>query len=174
MLSRYALLFPLYAAEVSPERVEVYLECLSDLSIDDLAYGLTEAAKRATEFPTPGYIRKCIDSRGDSSMEAEQALAHIDNLIELWGADKMPEWRNGGLEYPPELPPASKSALQAIGGWQEYALRTLEASPFYRKNFIAAYQRYSGREIETGQIESGSQKMLDTLSEATIFPKDTE
>ena len=83
--SKWRVVFPTH--EVSKEQMAVYLEVLSDLSLEELETGCREVLKRAMNFPKPAEIIQAAKAARN-----EQRYERPDYLDEPANAEK-PEWR---------------------------------------------------------------------------------
>ena len=81
---KWRVVFPTH--EVSKEQMAVYLEALSDLSLEELETGCREVLKRAMNFPKPAEIIQAAKAARD-----EQRHERPDYLDEPANAEK-PGW----------------------------------------------------------------------------------
>ena len=148
---------------MTPDLVKLYFRLLDDLDEEILSRALTQEAKECTQFPTPAHIHKIADrlSAGNVDIEAEEALAKLDQLVSRWGVDRTPEYVGKSAKYPdgfrrcPEIGGAIGRALASVGGWRAYAAREERDAPFMRKDILASYKRLRGAENEGWSLIEG-------------------
>lgn len=156
--------YPTYGEALDREQIKFYFQTLEDLDEAVLAKALIEVGKTCKVFPLPAHIREVAERAGAASleMEAYEALALLDRLIDEWGFDRTPEWVGKSPAHPdgfvrcPEVAGALGWALRSVGGWRAYAGRSERDSTFVRKDMIASFKRVRAAEASGWSlIESG-------------------
>ena len=174
----YRRIYPAYGETVTPDLVKLYFRLLDDLDEEILSRALTQAAKECTQFPTPAHIHKIAErlSVGNLDIEAEQALAKLDQLVARWGVDRTPDYVGKSAKHPdgfrrcPEIGGAIGRALASVGGWRAYAAREERDAPFMRKDIIASYKRLRGAENEGWSLIEGGgpAELAGEIAEAAV------
>lgn len=70
-LRRFAELYPMYRETLTKEKVLLWCEILSDLSLSELEQGFARAARTCEDFPTPAGIIKAAAVHGAPNPESK-------------------------------------------------------------------------------------------------------
>ena len=138
--------------EVSEVLAKVYARALADLTVQQLDAACIAVVRthQVNRLPLPADIRAKIEGANQDGklLEAEQAWEAVQWHITRWAFDEsrgwfMPSYRSGKAEYAPPLSDATEYAVRQCGGLHEVIYCTNKAFPFVRRDFIAAYMRYT-------------------------------
>lgn len=151
------------AENIKPERIDIYLEDLSDLSPAAVCAVLKRMRKTARWFPKIPDIREAVLGKPQSPAEVETEMAN-----QAWEQISMllPSWRNklemeadclasgfscyrAELEIPND--PVIKNAVRRLGGARAIASTQDRNLSFVRKDFIEAHRQVSGKS-DMGQL----------------------
>lgn len=157
--------------EVSELLAKVYAEALKHLTAQQLDAACVAVARthQAGRLPLPGDILAKVElaNQDAKQLEAERAWEALQRQITMWGFDESRGWfmaRYEGrkLYYAPEISDATDYALRQCGGLRAVIDCTDKSFPFMRKDFMAAYTRYT---------ETAGLQMLGRIESRAILGK---
>ena len=156
-LARLMALGELFNAKLSEAAQTLYFDALSDLDIDDVVCGMTDAAKSCKFMPKPIEIRELATSSVDDDAE-ESWEALKSNSRRLGAYDS--SWRDD----------VSETAIQTLyaifGNWSNFCTwdYSHEMWAAKRKEFIRSYvRREEHQQREAMQDRLGAQRALQLL-----------
>lgn len=127
----------IYGESLSECKLDIYYDCLKDLSADQLKYASITLLKTRTyqSMPKPSEILEYIGGKlqDRSTIAWEIAL----------GAIKRYGFYNS-VSFEDKI---INGVIEGLGGWEQFSSMLIEEEPFRRKEFITHYEAYarSGR-----------------------------
>lgn len=137
---------------VSEILAEVYGRALRDLTVEQLEAACIAVVRthQAGRLPLPGDILAKVEgAKGDvKQLEAERAWQELQYSFVDWGYDESTGWftrkfHNGEFQDHPEFCAAIEYAVRQCGGLGAVIYCADKNFPFVRRDFIAAYMRYT-------------------------------
>jgi hypothetical protein len=139
-----------YRVELSPTLPEIWAEALKDMSIEQFELACLTHLRASRFFPTVADIRLAgTAEEGDlRQLEAERAWEALQRQVSRWTYEESRGWfyprhAGGKVEYAPEFSEAIEYAIRQCGGLHSVVYCTTDRFPFLRKDFLAAYMRYT-------------------------------
>lgn len=144
--------------EISELLAQVYARALADLTVEQLEAACIAVVRthQAGRLPLPGDILAKVRGADEDAklLEAERGWEQLQYSFVDWGFDEstgwfMRKWRGGEAEKHPGFSDAIEYAVRQCGGLQAVIYCSDKNFPFVRRDFIAAYVRYT----ETGGLQ---------------------
>jgi hypothetical protein len=125
-----------YERHLDQDTLEVYYSFLNHLSPAELEEAARKHIKKSSWFPKISEL-----------LGAVQSL--LPSAIEVW--TKLLAAAEGGVK--PEMDGPTKTALDFIGGWQQFCITSYDDLPFRFKSFKEAYEGAMERKSSRLEID---------------------
>ena len=140
VLARLARAFP--RETLTPERVALYTEMLSDIPEPILVQAADTLILTSRFFPAISEIREQAAELTVSLPSDEQALEQVQARI---------DWAKSGKNgNPPDVHPIARLVVEEVGGW--YAMRSSGIADVARAQFTKSYHARRARRIRALQL----------------------
>lgn len=127
------------SAEQLKLTMTVWLEILGDLPLAQVKLAVKAHCSNSQWFPAVAEIRQAALDLGETEADRITAGDGWAEVTKAFG-------RTGWGESPKFSHPRIKQAVDAIGGWRNLCVSSIDAAPTHRARFIQAFETYERRE----------------------------
>lgn len=113
---------------MTPDGLRMWLDALSDLTVDQVAEAIRRFNREHTEFPTPAALRKCVTVATHN--RSTVAWAAVRKAIRSVGAYRTVQFDD----------PITTASIHAMGGWVELCDTLSDQMQWKEKEFARHYE----------------------------------
>ena len=158
-----------FGESLTVERVEIYIDGLTDIPQDRLRVAFSRALYESKFFPKLAELRT-LSGQGaedEKKVEAEAAWRYVNEYLRKWGVNRLPIRSSGKWITAPTLEPRLEYAIRQIGGLWRLNQVTDENFPFIFRDFCEAYALAPLAELMAPQLAErfGDRKLIGNLKQ---------